>query len=366
MIKNEQIKELQVGKLIKIGLFILALFFIFTTVGCVSNQSGPEPKREHQNDHLQSGNSNEIPWPNPPQTDRKLMRIAVVPIYNEQGVTLDSVTQIRYFREIAGYISTDLVRWGGYLVIDSFAKEASDKELQKMLQAGRDETVRGVLDMTKRYSVDAVFIIDIDVRFGANPEPDSYASREYVGYASVNLFGYDSGARNIGADMRKSSMVNGKNINLVRDNLIQQVSHNVSRELAARYQFIWQAVKQTDKLIELELIGATEYEPIQALGIILNHAAGVMEARQLSQQIDPTNPNNCFSNWQVTLENSTSIFDLQNNLMRMVDDVLNNRSHLDIGISVKRLRVLKGFTPLDQNSRRMRFKIDRDIMRNRE
>jgi len=127
--------------------------------------------------------------------------------------------------------------------------------------------------------------------------------------------------------------------------------------------------KSGSVLVSLE--GANEYEVVEIFGKIIHATHGVVDAKNLSQEIVPNNPQECKALWQVESSSKTDIFRLQTNIMKRADDVINAQGQAKINgvpfrYSPSDVYLLMGLVPASTTSQSIRFIIDRDRARERQ
>jgi hypothetical protein len=74
---------------------------------------------------------------------------------------------------------------------------------------------------------------------------------------------------------------------------------------------------QSEKVINIRLIGANDYELVDVFGKILNRSQGVLEAKRHGSMIVPDNPRACFAVWAVRIH-EPDLSRLQANIMKVI------------------------------------------------
>ncbi len=322
-------------------------------------------------------------------------RIVVLPFYVEEGRDVgDAGGLALHYRRMSGFIENQLVRHN-FEVVDPFAREAAERELSRLMERSRDDSSLACLEVCRKYGVDAAYIVWLHVK--AKRTADNY----WKASAILDGKGYDSGGRSLGANVYKTFKVTRRDLDeavgIVEKEVGDVVGHTLtawSRQqspasvvpasgtvsagagaVASRNQGQGQGVlaRNIDRLrsnIEVRLDGATDYETVELFGKVVNTVNGVEDARQLSQQIVPDNPQACTSQWEVQL-NNTEPFRFQANTMKMVDDILDAGGRIVLNgvpyrYSPSELRYLKGIRPGAVSTRSVQFVIDRERVRDKE
>jgi hypothetical protein len=79
--------------------------------------------------------------------------------------------------------------------------------------------------------------------------------------------------------------------------------------------------QQSEKVINIRLIGANDYELVDVFGKILNKSKGVLEAKRHESRIVPDNPGACFAVWAVRIHDP-DLSRLQANIMKVIRDTI--------------------------------------------
>lgn len=75
----------------------------------------------------------------------------------------------------------------------------------------------------------------------------------------------------------------------------------------------------SEKVINVHLNGATEYELVEVFGKVLNSSQGVFEAKRYGSRIVPDNPRACFATWRVRIH-EPDLSRLQTNIIKAIRD----------------------------------------------
>ncbi len=314
-------------------------------------------------------------------------RIVVLPFYAEQGRDLDTGSNELgfHYRRMSGFIENHLVSHN-FEVIDPFAKDATDKELSRVMQTAREDSARACLDMANRFAVDAVYLVWLNVK--ARQTPDGY----WKASAMLDGKGYDSGGRSLGANVMKTFKETRRDFDEAVGMVEKEVGDVVGRTLTnwsanRAAANVVQAVPASGnsgqgvlakninaqaKYINLRLDKANEYEIVEVFGKVVNTVRGVEQAKRFNQRIVPDNPQACVTEWEVEIDPvSTDPFRLQANVMKMINDILDAGGTLNIkGVPYRytpsEMKLLMGIMPGTATSRSVQFVIDRERMRDRE
>lgn len=311
-------------------------------------------------------------------------RIAVLPFYVEQGREANANPNIGlHYRRMSGFIENQLVRHN-FEVIDPFAKDSSEKELNRVMQKAKEDSVLVSTNMCQRYGVDAVYIVWLDVK--AKKTADGY----WKANAILDGTGYDSGGRSLGANVMKTFKVTrsdfdeavavvekevGDVVGRVLTEWNGQRSANVVRTNSGTSQgqgILAKNISSQAKYINLRLDQANEYELVEVFGKVVNTVRGVTQARQYSSRIIRDNPQACFTEWEVEIDtNQTESFRLQANIMKMINDIIKAGGTITIkGVPYRytpaEVHLLKGFYPGETTSRSIQFIVDREKARDSE
>lgn len=312
-------------------------------------------------------------------------RIVVLPFYVEQGNEADTgSSQIGlHYRRMSGFIENQLVAHD-FEVIDPFAKDASEKELNKVMQKAKQDSSLVATNMCQRYAVDAAYIVWLKVK--TQKTSDGY----YKASAMLDGKGYDSGGRSLGANVFKTFKVSKRDreeaIAIVEKEVgdvvgraltnwsDRQTTHNVvnSSSGQAGEGVLAKNISKQGKYLNLRLDQANQYELVEAFGKMVNTVRGVAHTRRYNQRIVPDNPQACVTEWEVEIDtNETDPFRLQANIMKMSNDILDAGGNIRINevpyrYTPSEMKMMMGLRPGEATSRSIQFVIDRERARDRE
>ena len=315
-------------------------------------------------------------------------RIVVLPFYVEDGNDAKNGGDLTmHYRRMSGFIENHLVRHN-FEVIDPFAKEASEKELNRLMERTREDSTLASLEVCRKYGVDAVYIVWLNVKH--KKTADGYHKAK----ALLDGKGYDSAGRSIGANVYKSFNITRRDFDQAIGDVEKEVGDLVGRTLIAWNSkgtsgnkvvsappattgggsneggVLARNINKLEKYIEIRLDGATEYELVEAFGKVIFTVNGVVQGKQISQRIVPDTPQACTSHWEIEIHN-TDPFRVQANTMRMINDILDAGGEVVINgvpyrYSSSEVKLLMGIRPGDATSRSVQFVIDRERARDRE
>jgi len=316
-------------------------------------------------------------------------RIVVLPFYVEQGSrdAQDGGTLVMHYRRMSGFIENHLVRHN-FEVIDPFAKEASEKELNRLMERTREDSTLACVEVCRKYGVDVAYIVWLNVKH--KKTADGY----HKAIALVDGKGYDSAGRSIGANVYKSYNISRRDFDQAIGIVEKDVGDLVGRNLTARNSNgasshkvisstptnaggantvednLARNIDKLEKYIEIRLDGATEYELVEIFGKVLYTVNGVVQGKQVSQNILPDTPQAFTSHWEVEIHN-TDTFRLQANIMRMINDLLDAGGKAVINgvpylYSPSEVKLLMGIRSGSVTPRYVQFIIDRERARDRE
>jgi hypothetical protein len=315
-------------------------------------------------------------------------RIVVLPFYAEQGRDADTgYSDLGFhYRRMSGFIENHLVSHN-FEVIDPFAKDASEKELSRIMETAREDSARACLDMANRFAVDAVYLVWLEVK--AKKTADGY----WKASAILDGKGYDSSGRSLGANVLKTFKVTKSdfdeavaivekevgdvvgrtltnwNKNRTTGNVVQ--SYSGSQNSSGK-GVLAKNIENQEKYVNIRLDKANEYEIVEVFGKVVNTVRGVKHAKRFNQRIVPDNPQACVTEWEVEIDTSaTDPFRLQANIMKMVNDILDAGGTIRInGVPYRytpsEMKLMMGIMPGTATSRSIQFVIDRERMRDRE
>lgn len=309
-------------------------------------------------------------------------RIVVLPFYSEKGRDAEDSSDATHYRRMIGYIQNRLVQ-DGFEVIDPFAKDLSMKEYNRIMETARQDSALACLQVCRKYSVDAAYIVWLKVNLIQTP--DGY----YKADANVDGSGYDSGSRSLGVNLSFDFIETRRNADDAIRDVEKEVGDLVGRKLTAWNKKrqkdavvsdagseseaggrLAESIKRQENHINIILDGATEYETNEAFGKILNSTRGIKEAKLYSSNIQPNNPKACHTEWAVDIE-GTEPFRLQANIMKTVDSILEADGEITINgvpyrYSEQELELLQGLRTGSTTTREIQFLIDRDRARDKE
>jgi hypothetical protein len=320
-------------------------------------------------------------------------RIVVLPFYTEEGRDANQGGNATdHMRRVMRFINNQLVRHD-FEVLNAFAKESAEREYNRVMERAREDSVLAAMEMTKKYGVDAAYIIWLDVK--VRQTDDGYCKAK----ARLDGEGYDSGGRDLGVGVSKTFNITKRDC----DDAIAEVEKEVG-DLVGRKLTAWSGgpsgggavvssggggsyagspdggsesggalarnTAKFENLINVRLDGATEYELAEVFGKVVNTTNGVIEAKRYGSRIVPDNPQACFVNWRVNIED-TDPFRLQANIVKMINDILDAGGEITLrGVPYRytaaEVDLLKGIRTGDTTSREIQFVVDRELSRDRE
>ena len=91
-------------------------------------------------------------------------RIVVLPFYVEEGAdSKEGGKSTLHYRRMMRFINNQLTRHG-FEVINPFAKDASEKEYNRVMERAREDSTLACLEMCKKYSVDVSYVVWLKVK----------------------------------------------------------------------------------------------------------------------------------------------------------------------------------------------------------
>lgn len=311
-------------------------------------------------------------------------RIVVLPFYVEQGNEAQTGSSDLgfHYRRMSGFIENHLVSHN-FEVIDPFAKDSSEKELNRLMERTREDSALACRDICQRYGVDAVYIVWLKVKVKSTG--DGY----YKASAILDGKGYDSAGRSIGANVMKTFKETRKDFDEVVAVVEKEVGDVVGRTLTnwsknrgknvlsysstateSGQGVLAKNIANQEKYLNIRLDKATEYEILEVFGKVLNTVRGVVDAKRFSQKIVPDTPQACTTEWEVEIA-GTDAFRLQANVMKTINDILDAGGEININgvpyrYSPSEMKMMMGIMPGNATSRSIQFVIDRERMRDRE
>jgi hypothetical protein len=326
-------------------------------------------------------------------------RIVVVPYYTEEGDDVrDGGQKVIHYRRVMRYINNQLVRHD-FEVINPFANEYKEEEYNRIMERSRQDSVLAARTLCKRYSTDAVYLVWLKIKFKKESNADGTLWR---GTAILEGEGYDSAGRDLGAGLAKNWTLTKKEKDLVLIEVEKEIGYEVGRVLtawsgrtgkastpvndvqpaaavvpaaagntAARTSqpggVLERNIKANEKLVNLRLDGATQYEIAEVFGKVVNSVTGVVEAKRYGSNITPGNPQASYVNWRVEIDN-TDPFRLEANILKMIQDVLENQGEVELkGVpyrySAAEVDLLRAIRPGQTTSMEVQFVVDREQAR---
>jgi hypothetical protein len=313
-------------------------------------------------------------------------RIVVLPFYVEKGHDADTGPSDigLHFRRMSGFIENHLVRHN-FEVIDPFARDASEAELNAVMEKAKQDSLMVARNMCQRYAVDAAYIVWLTVK--TQKTADGY----YQASAILDGKGYDSGGRSLGANVLKTFKVTRRDFDEAVAVVEKEVGDVVGRTLtnwsdnrpvhnvvssspgqSSGEGVLAKNIAKQAKYVNLRLDQANEYELVEAFGKVVNTVRGVTDTRRYNQRIVPDNPQACVTEWEVAIDTSqTDPFRLQANIMKMVNDILDAGGTIRInGVPYRytpsEMKLMMGLRPGEATSRSIQFVVDRERARDRE
>lgn len=327
-------------------------------------------------------------------------RIVVVPYYTESGDDVrEGGGKTNHYRRVMRYINNQLVRHN-FEVINPIATEYQEEEYNRIMERSRNDSVLAARTLCKKYSTDAAYLIWLKIKF----KKESNASGTlWRGTAIVEGEGYDSAGRDLGAGLSKHWTMTKKDKDLVMIEVEKEVGYEVGRVLTAwsgrsssantpvnditspatgtgavaattahaappvAGGILERNIKANEKLINLRLDGATEYEISEVFGKVVNSVTGVVEAKRYGSNITKGNPQASYVNWRVMI-NNTDPFRLEANILKMIHDVLENQGEVVLkGVpyrySAAEVDMLRAIRPGQTTSMEVQFVVDREQAR---
>lgn len=278
-------------------------------------------------------------------------RIVVVPFYVEQGREIDTGGKglSLHYRRMSGFIENHLVAHH-FEVVDPFAKENTEKELNQILERAAGDSVLASKDMCARYGVDAAYIVWLKMKIRVTAD----------GYSKVSVLvdgkGFDSAGISLGANVLKTFKVTRLDSDEAIAVAEKEVGDVVGRALTKwkKIQTLSETLQKHTQSIHISLYQANDYERIEFFGKILNSRRGVLEARQLTLKVIPDNPQASSVEWIVKIDsNITDPFRLQANIMKIMKNIV------DADGMTNEVNLIKGLRPGKATSRSIQFFIDR-------
>ncbi|HCY87737.1 MAG TPA: hypothetical protein DHV36_21560 [Desulfobacteraceae bacterium] len=311
-------------------------------------------------------------------------RVAVLPFYVEQGQAADTAYQDLglHYRRMSGFIENHL-REHDFDVVDPFARDASEKEFNRVMQRASKDSILVATNMCQRFAVDAIYIVWLKVK--TLRTSDGYTKA----VAIVDGKGYDSAGHSLGANMLRTFQATRRDHDDAVATVEREVGDDVGRILTTWHRergilvpgsdltqdspgILAQEIDAQEKFLNIRLSKATEYELVEAFGKVLITVRGVRDTKQYSLRIVPDNPQACLADWKVEIDTrETDPFRLQANIIKMVNDILDAGGTIRLkGIPYRytpsEMRLMMGLMPGEATTRSIRFMVDRERARQRE
>ena len=315
-------------------------------------------------------------------------RITVLPFYVEEGRDANAGGNATlHFRRMMRFINNQLVRHD-FEVINPFAKDASEREFNRVMERAREDSPMACMEVCKRYGVDAAYIVWLRVK--VRQTQDGFCQAK----ARLDGEGFDSAGHDLGIGVSKTWVETARDCDDAIAECEKEVGDVVGRKLTAwsggsgggaavgggaggvvagteaEGGALARNLQKYENIIEVRLDGATEYEAAEVMGKILNTATGVIEAKRYGANVVPDNAKASWSTWRVTYE-ETDPFRLQANIMTMINQVLDAGGELTLkGVPYRygadEVNLLMGIRTGSATSRMIQFVFDRERMRDRE
>lgn len=310
-------------------------------------------------------------------------RIAVLPIYTENGVEVNIGKKASHYRRMMGFINRELVE-ANFEVVNPFAQDAAENELNRTLERARQDSPLVSGELCHRYGLDAVIVVKLDVK--AKRTGDGY----WKARSQVYLEGYDSARRDLGiADDRDYVVTRSDFDRAVRDSEKEIGSWvgrilttwdgnrggNVVSSTTASSQAkggLAKNIHSQQSTIDLRLMGANEEELAEVFGKVLNSVRGVVAAKIMAQEIVANEPQRSFTHWRVEIDpHDTDTFRLKTNINKMINDILDTGGYIRINgvpyrYSPHEVKLMQGFRSGRVTTTSVVFVIDRDRARARD
>lgn len=324
-------------------------------------------------------------------------RIVVLPFYVEEGNDVkDAGETTLHYRRMMRFINNQLARHD-FEVINPFAREASERELNRLMERAREDSSLACLDVCRKYGVDVAYITWLNVK--RKHTDDGYCKTK----ARLDGEGYDSAGRDLGVGVSKTFNITKRDCDDAIAEVEKEIGDLVGRKLtawsgsrrtqavtpaasgapgAATHRVVDTAKTQVssggviqrradalENLLDVRLDQCTEYEITEVFGKVINTATGVLEAKRYGSRIVPDNPQASYMLWRVKIEN-TDPFRLQTNVMKMINDILDNGGQITLkGVPYRytagEVDLLMGIRPGDATSRSIQFIVDRERARDK-
>jgi len=318
-------------------------------------------------------------------------RIVVLPFYSEEGADAKEGGQATlHYRRMMRFINNNLSRHG-FEVINPFAHDAGEGEFNRVMERAREDSTLACLEVCKKYGVDVVYITWLNVK--RRTTDDGYCKTK----ARLDGEGYDSAGRDIGAGVSKTWNITKRDCDDAIAEVEKEIGDHVGMKLTAwsgrssghvvatgggsgrmmdsgmdrpaEGGVLQRHSDSLANLLDIRLDGANEYEVSEVFGKVINTAPGVVEAKRFGSRIVPDNPQACYMIWRVRIDN-TDPFRLQSNVMKMINDILDNGGEITLkGVPYRytaaEVDMLMGIRTGDATSRQVQFVVDRERARDK-
>jgi len=323
-------------------------------------------------------------WASPEKAGAGLRtRITVLPFYVEQGQEAHREYNDLglHYRRMAGFIENHL-REHEFEVVDPFARDASEKEFNRVMQRAGKDSMLVATNMCQRFAVDAVYIVWLRVK--TMRTADGYTRA----VAILDGKGYDSAGHSLGANILRTFHASKRDHDDAVATVEREIGNDIGRVLTTWHReqgvltpstplnrnspgVLAKDIDVQERFLNIRLAKATAYELVEAFGKVLITARGVKASRQFFQRIVPDNPQACLAEWEVEIDTrETDPFRLQANIMKMVNDILDAGGTIRLkGIPYRytpdEMRLMMGLMPGEATTRAVQFMVDRERARQR-
>lgn len=319
------------------------------------------------------------------------IRIVVVPYFTEEGTDVhDGGFKKDHYRRAMRYINNKL-KQHGFDVVNPSAIEYQEEEYMRVGQMIREDSALASRSLCQKYGTDVAYVVWLKLK---TKKVVDQGKTMYKGIAILEGEGYDSAGGDMGAGLAKEWRLTRDDYDSLLVKIEKEVGYQVGRVLTAwsgrssGYSSSKTVVDNTSsggggsvstqpskeggilvrnykpEFVNVRLDGATQYEVAEVFGKIVNTATGVVEARRYSSKIVNDNPMMSSIRWRVNIEN-TEPFRLQNNIMKMITDVLNSGGELVMNgvpyrYTAAEVDLLRGIRLGNATSMEIQFVVDLD------
>lgn len=331
------------------------------------------------------------------QTDP--IRIVVLPFYVEDGNDAkDGGVATLHYRRMMRFINNQLVRHN-FEVVNPFAHDAAEKEFNRIQEMSRDGSALAVLEVCKKYGVDAAYISWLKVKI--RKTEDGYCQAK----ARLDGEGYDAAGHDLGAGVSKTFMMTRKSCDDAIAEVEKEVGDLVGRKLTAwsgrrpvpmvvvptappaesvtvvapssvpaapvsSGGILQRNIEKHQQYITIRLDQVTEYPLVEAFGKIVKSARGVIYAKNYNMQIKQDEPQASFVTWRATVAD-TDAFVLQANIMKMLGDLSDaggtmEMKNIPYRYTPAEIDMLKGIRPGSSTAQMVQFVLDRSLVKDSE